>query len=210
MKEPEVVPEHLSNSVNIYVIIGILIIGAGIFVLYNVMSEDDVGMLAFIFSVGFATAVAIFAFIVSKQNDSGILSKSYFLLGLGFTSYVIAELLYYTFDLILGIEAYPSIADVFFFVLYPFVLGHLMLNIRFFNSGYTKSQKFWIPAIPILALIAYVLLSLSIPDAELNFDFYYGFIFVTGASVTLSFTIVGAVIFRQGVLGVICCCWCWD
>ena len=47
------------------------------------------------------------------------------------------------------------------------------------------------------------MLSLSIPDAELNFDFYYGFIFVTGASLTLSFTIVGAVIFRQGVLGII-------
>lgn len=203
MKEPDIVPDRLSNSVNVYVIIGILIIGVILFALYNMMSEDDVGMLAFIFSVGFATTVAVFAFIVSKQNDTGILSKSYFLLGLGFTSYVIAELLYYTFDLILGIEAYPSIADVFFFILYPFILGHLFLNIRFFSSGYTTSQKFWILAIPIFALIAYVILSLSISDSELNFDFYYGFIFVTGASLTLSFTIVGATIFRQGVLGIV-------
>ena len=44
-------------------------------------------------------------------------------------------------------------------------------------------------------------MSISVPDAELNFDFYYGLIFVAGASTTLSFTIIGALTFREGVLG---------
>jgi len=203
MKEPEIVPDNISNPINSSIIIGILAVGSGIFVAMYLISEDDAGMLAFILSVTIATGVTVFAFIVSKQNETGILAKAYFSLGLGFGSYVIAELLYYTFDLVLGIEAYPSVADLFFFALYPFVLGHLLLNIRFFHTGYTNLQKVWIPAIPVFALIVYVIMSMGVPDAELNFDFYYGFIFVAGASTTLSFTIVGALIFRQGALGVV-------
>ena len=37
---------------------------------------------------------------------------------------------------------------------------------------------------------------------EANFDFYYGIIFVLAASVTLSFAVYGASIFRKGMLGV--------
>ncbi|ABX12357.1 hypothetical protein [Nitrosopumilus maritimus] len=203
MGEPDVVPERLSNPLNRYIIFGILVAGVIIFTSMNVFNEDDVSIFAFVISVSLTICLSIFCFIVSKKHETGLLAKSYLSLGLGFTSYLVAELLYYTFDLILGIEAYPSIADIFFFALYPFVLGHLLLNIRYFHSGYTTLEKIWIPIIPIIALIVYVALSLSIPDAELNFDFYYGFIFVTGASFTLSFTILGASIFRQGILGAV-------
>ncbi len=201
MKEPEIVPGKISNPLNLYVIIGILVVGGIIYAVLNTVSEEDAGSIAFPLSVSLAAVVAVFAFIVAKQNETGILRKAYLFLGLGFTSYAIAEILYYLFDLVLGIEAYPSIADIFFFALYPFTMGHLLLNLKFFHTGYSTLQKLWIPAIPVLALVVYVALSLSIPDAELNFDFYYGFIFVAGASVVLSFTILGASIFKQGVLG---------
>ncbi len=153
MKEPEIVPEHLSNPVNNYVLVGILLVGLCLFVVLNLVSEDDAGIIAFSTSVIIATGVAIFAFVVSKQSETGILAKSYFLLGLGFTSYVVAELPYYTFDLVLGIEAYPSIADLFFFALYPLILGHLLLNLKYFHMGYSNFQKFWIIAIPVTALV---------------------------------------------------------
>ena len=203
MTEPEVVPDKISNPINLYVIIAILAIGVAIFVAFQLLPEDETGMLAFVLSVAFAGGAAGFAFFVSKRAGIGVLSKAYLFLALGFTSYVVAELLYYTFDLILGIEPYPSIADVFFFALYPFTLGHLLLNMSYFNPGYTTIQKVWIPAIPVFAIIVYVVLSLSVPDAELNFDFYYGLIFVSAAAATLSFTILGAITFRSGALGVV-------
>ena len=203
MTEPEIVADKISNPINSYIIIGIIGISVGIFVAMNFLSEDSVGIIAFGLSVVFASLVAVFAFIVSRQNSSGILRKAYFLLGLGFTSYAIAEVLYYTFDLILNIDTYPSIVDIFFFGLYPFILGHLFYNIKYFQGSYTKFQKIWIPAIPIATLSIYVFMSLSIPDAEINFDFYYGFIFVAASSVTLAFTVVGASIFRQGAIGVV-------
>ena len=203
MDEPEIVPDKISNPINRKVIIGILVMGLGIFITLNIISEDDAGMLAFIISVSISGLVAIAAFVVSIQNRTSFLSKAYFSLALGFTAYVIAEILYYTFELVFGIEPYPSIADIFFFLLYPFLLGHLLINVKFFNSEYTRFQKIWIPGIPILILILYVIMSLSVPDAELNFDFYYGLIFVGGASAVISFTILGALIFKEGVWGTV-------
>jgi hypothetical protein len=201
MKTPEIVPDKISNPINRKAIIVILGIGFGIFIALNFASEDDAGMIALIASLGFSSGVAILSFIVAKQNESGIISKAYFFLGLAFTAYVIAEVLYYTFDLILGIEAYPSIADVFFFALYPGTLAYLLLNMKYFHSGFSIFQKIWVPAIPVFALIVYVAMSIGVPDAELNFDFYYGLIFVAAASTTLSFTIIGALTFREGILG---------
>jgi len=203
MKEPEIVPDKISNPINFKVIIIILFIGIGIFIILNLISEDDAGMLAFILSVTISGIVASASFVVSIQNRTSVLSKAYFSLALGFTAYVIAEILYYTLELVWEIEPYPSIADIFFFLLYPFLLGHLLINVKFFNSEYTKLQKIWIPGIPIFILTLYVIMSLSVPDAELNFDFYYGLIFVGGASVVISFTILGALIFKEGVWGTV-------
>ena len=203
MGEPDVVPERLSNPLNLYLVIGIFVIGGIIYAILNLIPEDDGGLLAFGLSVSLSGGVALFGFLVARRHGTGVLSKSYFYLGLGFTSYFIAEILYYLFDLVLGIEAYPSIADVFFFALYPLILGHLIVNIKLFGSGYSKFSKIWIPLIPLLALLSYVLMWISIPDAELNFDFYYGVIFVLGASSAFSFTIVGALIFREGTVGAV-------
>lgn len=203
MNNPEIVPEKLSNPLNPIVIIAILVAGSAIFAIMQFLPEEDGGMLAFSLSIVFSGGVAVTAFIVSKQNETGILRKAYLFLGFGFTSYVIAELLYYSFELFLDIEPYPSVADIFFFALYPLTLGHLLFNIQFFHSGYTKLQKIWVPAIPIFAIIVYVVISLGVPDAEMNFDFYYGLIFVSAAAATLSFTVVGASIFKQGTLGAV-------
>ena len=120
---------------------------------------------------------------------------------MGFLSYAIAEVLYYTFDLILGIEPYPSIADVFFFLLYPFALGHLLLNIKFFNTKVSSIQKIWLAAIPISFIVIYSFMSFLELD-EPNFDYYYGIIFIAGSSTTLGFAILGAKIFQQGAIGV--------
>ena len=127
MKNLDIVPDKMSNPINRKVIAGILGIGLGIFIALNLASEEDVGTTALVPSLIFSAGVAILSFIMAKQNENGILAKAYFFLGLAFTSYVIAEVLYYTFELILEIEAYPSIADVFFFALYPGILAFLSI-----------------------------------------------------------------------------------
>jgi hypothetical protein len=203
MTKPSIVPDRISNPINRGIILVVLIIGTVIFTAFQILPEKDTAMTAFVISVVVSSCTAVFAFLVSIQHRGGILAKAYFLLGLGFVSYVIGELLYYTFDLIFKIEPYPSIADIFFFALYPFVLGHMILSIKDFQSAYTQIQNIWIVVIPSFVLVVYTVMSLYVYDDVINFDFYYGAIFVAGASTVLAFTIRGALIFHQGVLGTV-------
>ena len=202
MNEPDIVPEKLKNPISYKVILLILGIGVGIFFSIQNISEDLAGNIIFVFSVGFAAAVSTSSFIVSKRYwGTAIFGKSYLALALGYASYAVAEVLYYTFDLILGIEPYPSIADVFFFGLYPLTIIHLVLNIKFFNAKLSLSSKIWLPIIPIIFLIVYGYISIT-EFEEANFDFYYGMIFVAAASISLSIAILGASVFRLGLIGV--------
>ena len=202
MGEPDVVPDRLTNPLNRPIIGVIVVIGLVLYFVFNSITDEELFPIVFGVSVILPATVAFFSFLTAKQYYPGILSKAYLSLGLGFVCYLIAEILYYTLEFF-GIEPYPSIADVFFFALYPFTLGHLLFNIKFFHSKFTVFQKIWLPLIPIIAVSAYVILSFNIPDAEFSFDFYYGFIFVIAASIVLSFTVLGASIFKQGVLGAV-------
>ena len=203
MASPDVVPEKLENPIDIRVLLIILGAGAVIYAALNVIDESSTGNLAFVLSVGIASGVATTSFIVAKRYwGTNVFGRSYLSLGLAFLCYAIAEIMYYTLDLILGIDPYPSIADVFFFALYPFSLSHIILNIRFFNTKIPKHAKIWIPLIPITFFLLYSSLSFQEID-EANFDYFYGIIFVIGASITVSLALLGAVTFRQGLLGVV-------
>ena len=174
MTNPDVVPDKLRNPISYKIIALIIATGIGIYVVMNNLSEDDTGNLAFVLSVGIASAVSISSFIVAKRYwGTAIFGKSYLALGLAYLCYALGEVLYYTFDLILGIEPYPSVADVFFFGLYPLTLAHLILNIKFFGAKLSKASKIWLPLIPIGFLIIYGYVSIT-EFEEANFDFYYG------------------------------------
>ena len=200
--EPEKVPEKLESPINYKIILLILAAAISLQITLMNLDEDLAGSAAFIVSVGASLAVSLASFVIAKRYwSSHVFGKAYLAFALGYFSYFIAEILYYTFDLILGIQAYPSVADVFFFALYPFTLIHLILNIRFFNPKFAIIPKVWIPLIPIVFVFVYSYISIG-EFEEPNFDFYYGIIFVLAASTTLSFAIFGATIFKKGVLGV--------
>jgi len=146
--------------------------------------------------------VAIASFVISKRyKDSKIFGKAYFFLGLGYFSLFLAEITYTIYEVFLGLDPYPSIADVFFFSFYPFALIHLILNIRFFNTKFSLSSKIWLILFPIVMIGIYTIFSLQIFE-EPDFDFYYGIIFVSGSSVVMAFAVLGTKIFRKGLLGI--------
>ena len=54
----------------------------------------------------------------------------------------------------------------------------------------------------IFSIILFSYVYFSVTNTEgFNFDFYYGLIFVTGASVTLVIALFGTLIFKEGTLG---------
>ena len=146
-------------------------------------------------------SVALTAFVVAKRyKGSVVFGKAYFALGIANFSLFLAEVVYTVYGF-LELDPYPSIADIFFFSLYPFALIHLILNIRFFTPKFSALTKSWLFLFPASMIAVYTFFSLRVFE-EPDFDFYYGIIFVSGSSVTMAFAVLGAKIFRKGTLGV--------
>lgn len=202
MKTPDIVAEKIDSPINYRFLI--LIVASAIIFQYAlsfVFTEDDSDLIISIVSLINPLVVAIIGFFLAyRYKGSLVFGKSYLFLGLGFFSLFVAEVVYSVYDLILEIEPYPSIADIFFFAYIPLLIVHLVLNIRFFQPSIKNINKIWVIAIPIVITAAYVALSLS-DTGEANFDFYYGSIFVAATSIALSLTILGTRILKEGALG---------
>jgi len=198
---PDIVPSKLKTNINYKIITGIILAVIIFHILINYGLElENADFIISIFSFLNPLAVAIASFIVAaKYIDAGLYRKAYVALGFAYLMIFLGELTYLIYDLFLGIDPYPSIADVFFFLQYPLTLAYLILNIRFFSS-FTKRSKMWVISLPIVIIAVYA--SISYSDlGEAGFDFFYGITFVASASTLLAFAVLGATIFREGLLG---------
>ena len=201
MTSPDIVPDKLKTKINFKIILGIIaaVLIFHIYVNY-VTNSDDADTIISIFSFLNPLAVSFASFIVAaKYIDAGIYRKAYISLGFAYMMIFLGEMTYLIYDLFLGIDPYPSIADVFFFLQYPLALTYLILNVRFFAS-FSKKYKIWILGFSTLIIISYASTALS-ELGVIEFDFFYGLIFVGSASVLLAFAILGTTIFRDGLLG---------
>ena len=202
MKTPDIVAEKIDSPIN-YKILVAIIFAAIVFqlTLTFVFNVDESDLIISIVSLLNPLAVAIIGFFLAhRYKGSQIFGKSYLYLSLGFFSLFVAEVTYSIYDLVLEIEPYPSIADIFFFAYIPLLIAHLVLNIKFFQPTIKNINKLAIIAIPIIITSTYGILSIN-EIGEDNFDFYYGIVFVAATSVALTLTILGTIIFKDGVLG---------
>lgn len=201
---PEVVPEKVTSRFDVKTFAGIIALVISFHIIINyVISPDDTDNIVSIFSFLNPLIVTIMGFsVVAKYRGTLVFGKSYLALSLGFLSIFLAEVTYMVYDVIYNIEPYPSIADVFFFMLYPFLLAYLFLNIKFFATKISRRAKAWIIAMPLTVLLGYSILSTTVGEISIfEFDFYYGIIFVYAVTLTLSVAVIGALIFKEGVIG---------
>jgi len=187
-----------------YKILGIIFafaIGYQISLYY--VDPDDFHVPEMLYLAGIAgTAVA--ALIISKRYwGSQVFGRAYFFLGLGFISWLIADI-GWVYDVhVLDIDPYPSPFDVGFLASYVFACFHLVLNIRYFGHKFNIQMKVLLVALPIAIVATYIFAAYQEWGyyEEIPFDLFYGSIFVTGAAITLSLAILGISVFRQSVLG---------
>ena len=200
--EPDIVPDKLEGKINYKIIFAI--IAATVFLQISLYFLEDVeqrNQIVYAVSIISPLATSVTSFVIAKRyRSSKTFSKSYFALGLGYLCTTIGEILYFVYEAVLGIEPYPSIADIFFFALYPFILAHLIINVRFFKPKINLLEFLWMAAITIAITSAYIFLSFD-HTQEANFDFYYGIIFVLETTIVLPFAILGAKTFRGGSIG---------
>ena len=200
---PEVVPEKIRSPFDYRALIGIAALVITFHVTINYfIPTDDADTIASIFSFINPLILVIIGFTVAaKYRKTAVFGKSYLALSIGYLGIFLGEVTYMIYDIVYNIEPYPSIADVFF-MQYPLLLIHLILNIKFFAPKFSSRSKLWIAIMPILVLLAYT--TISTTEAEVgifDFDFYYGSIFVYFSALTLSFAVIGAIIFKEGVMG---------
>ncbi len=200
---PEVVPEKIESSLDYKAIIGIAVLVISFHISVNyLMSGEDAEAAVSVFSMFVPLSLAIIGFtVVQKYKGTKVFGKAYLALSLGYLSIFFAEVTYALYDLVYDMEPYPSIADIFFFLLYPLLLTYLFINIKFFAPNLGKKSKLWIILMPLIIVSGYSALSITEGTSIVEFDFYYGIVFVYSATLTLAVAVVGASIFRQGVIG---------
>jgi hypothetical protein len=146
---------------------------------------------------------SILAFIVTRRYwGSAVFGRAYFALGLAFLMTFIGEIVWSYYTVVLQEDPYPSIADIFFFAFYPLAIYHLLKNILYFKRRLDILTKIWLTLIPIAIVSIYAYLG-SEGDLWYTFDLFYGSIFVAATSTTLSLAILGMLIFRHTLLGIV-------
>jgi hypothetical protein len=202
-EKPEIVPEKLQSSINPKILLLILGIVASFqaYLYITFPKPDDASHLIDVISVinPLISSIAAF-FVVKRYCGSKVFGKAYLVLALGFMMNFLGETVYGIYDT-LGYDTSFGPMDILFYAFYPLIMVHLILNIRFFKPKIGILTKSWVVVIPIIITVIYSLISFQ-KQGEANFAFYTGLIYVILGSTILSGTMLGARIFRQGVLGV--------
>jgi len=183
----------------------VLLLIAALAVIYQTFNyilpenEGELSPIDIVFTISIATC-AVASFIVSKRyGRSEVFGQAYLALGIAFTAYAIGDIIYNFQTTVLKIDPYPSIADIFFFAQYPFIIFHLIRNIKFFRRKISKVTIIWLAAIPVVLVLLYSYFTFQQEGYSL-FDYYYGLPFVAASATSLSFAVLGMQVFRQSLL----------
>lgn len=200
-KEPDIVPDKLVTSID-YKIIAIIVASVLLFQITIAFVVDDPTIIVYVPSMAIPLSVAILSFITArKYSKTLVYSKAFIVLGIGFMGLFFGEFTYLIYEQFLEQDPYPSIADVFFYLLYVMTILYLVLNIRFFAIKVGAIDKLLICIIPVSITVTYIISSSSW-IVESPFDFYYSVAFIGAISTTLGLSIYGVRIFQKGLMGV--------
>ena len=145
-------------------------------------------------------AVSLSCFIISKNyNHSRVFGKSYFLLGLGYLSTFVGELVFFYYVDSLHFLEYATLGDILIFVGYPFMMTHIIINARYFAERLEVFQKIMLAIIPGMILLGYSVVLMEVSFEESG-DFYYYLSFVAASSIVLGLATVAFTLFRQTAL----------
>ncbi|MDH3278314.1 MAG: hypothetical protein OEL77_07990 [Nitrosopumilus sp.] len=198
----EIVSPDLKSKINFKILIAIFA-GVVIFQLYLNILENEEQIELSIITVSLTSQIitGIAALIVArKYRGTRVFGRAYLSLAGAFFSVAIGEIIYNVYLFVFDLDPYPSIADIFFFLLYPFTLLHLLINIKFFKVGTSLKSISVITMLAFVIILVYSYVAYSVIEA-FDIDFFYGLIFISGAAIITSVGIYGVVVVRKIPLG---------
>jgi signal transduction histidine kinase len=83
---------------------------------------------------------AVAAILVGVRRYRPERPLTWYLFAVGLLSYVTADVIFYTYQDILHMEVFPSVADVFYLASYPFLMAGLLLLIRSRSPGADRAS----------------------------------------------------------------------
>lgn len=202
MEEKQESKREIGSKINLKVIIIIIALTIS-YHAYSSMVEDTEALELTDISYSIGTiACGILSIIISrKYKGSAIFSKAYLAFGVGFLFLGLGDITYNYLSIVLDEVPYPSIADLFFFLFFPFLVYHLAVNIKYFKKKVEISIV--IAQISFPAAIAFVYAFLSFDEVSgFDLEFYTSLIYVITSSAILSLSLFGLAIFRKSILGV--------
>lgn len=220
--EPEIKSSQSQGAINYYVIaaIAILILTYEIANYYEPQVDSELDFFEATRLLGFV-AVSILSFTVAKKFwiSKNVFRQAYISLGIAYAFYSLGEILWYVYEIGYQVEnPYPYYPDIGYFLFYPFAIWHLRTNLHYFKPKLEVEQKLLLVIIPLSVAIIYIIFSLVpidategvshlriLPMPEYDSEFYNGFFMgltdVTATSLAFSYALLGAQVFRGGILG---------
>jgi hypothetical protein len=181
-------------KINLKLVITYLIVFASIFFLYYFSSETQTSSIQLFYTfITFSPAIAgsCLLHINGIGNKYG---KTLLLLTIGFWFWAIAECVWYLYRYVLGVDPYPSVADLFFLIPYPLFFAGIYIAYK--NSGASilnVSKKFLTLDVCIITtlslLVAYFGIyrayNPEVSDIENSLSFIYGIVDLVLVAISL-------------------------
>ncbi len=156
------------------------------------------------FFIGQIAAMAVGFSIAIRSGKNSMYFKPFLALSIGILFFMLGDATYLYIDMILGEDPYPSIGDLFYWLFYPFVVGFIILALKFFAFPLSKPKVGIISAITIGLILAYTALSYEVFEGDVfNFDYAYGMIFVASAALTVGLSTLGIISFKKSLQGLV-------
>jgi hypothetical protein len=83
---------------------------------------------------------AVAAIVIGIRRHRPERPLTWYLFATGLLSYVTADVIFYTYQDVLHLEVFPSVADVFYLAAYPFLMAGLLLLIRARSPGADRAS----------------------------------------------------------------------
>lgn len=202
MKEDDVVPDKITQKINVKIILLI----AGFFgIFYLIVNIIDKMISLYIIDIVFVInpmVTSISAFVVAGfYRMSRVMGFSYIFLGIGMLCGAIGEAIYGIQSVLLEIDPYPSIADGFFLAQSAFWIAHVTINLKYFQQSISHKHLMIFIGIFVSIVSSYLITGISSQAVESTFEFYYGLMFVMIAGILLPLFLYASISFRGGLWG---------
>lgn len=182
-----------------------LIIGLAIaYVIYiQYYEETDYLQLPGLSFVLGAFVCGVMSLIVGRKfKEHLVFRTSYIALGFSFLLLVVGQITYLYYLQVLEIDAYPSMADIFFLTYAPFACIHLVMNINYFKTKISTKLKILLLILGSSIVTLHTIIALDHNMDESSIDFIIATLYAIEYAILFPLAILGIIVARKTALGV--------